>query len=372
LKGDQGDQGIQGEKGDQGDQGIQGIQGETGAQGLKGDQGDQGIQGEKGDQGDQGIQGIQGPQGQKGDKGDQGDRGVTGAQGPQGPQGPQGQPGQNGQNGQKGDKGDQGDRGATGAQGPQGPAGAKGDAGDPATDDQTLSLSGTDLTISGGNTIDISSIDTDNQSIRNLGFSGTTLTVGIEDGSSQTVSLAALADNQSIRNLGLSGTTLTVGIEDGSSQTVSLASLANTDDQFDDEVDLRTPIDVDEGGEASPTAETNVQEVIQAIAPITSKAARIFYPPSVEVDVATNGTKTLDLYDEYIKQYGTPTIGSAGAPSALPTYTRTELYYYVTYADPTVFNTGTMSINANGVLTYTVTNQPTDYNTLINVVFVVK
>jgi len=45
--------------------------------------------------------------------------------------------------------------------------------------------------------------DTDDQSIRNLGFSGTTLTVGIEDGSSQTVSLAALADNQSIRNLGL-------------------------------------------------------------------------------------------------------------------------------------------------------------------------
>ncbi len=67
--------------------------------------------------------------------------------------------------------------------------------------------------------------DTDNQSIRNLAFSGTTLTVGIEDGSSQSVSLAALSDNQSIRNLAFSGTTLTVGIEDGSSQTVSLASL---------------------------------------------------------------------------------------------------------------------------------------------------
>jgi len=70
-----------------------------------------------------------------------------------------------------------------------------------------------------------STTNTDNQSIRNLTFSGTTLTVGIERGSSQTVSLAALSDNQSIRNLGLSGTTLTVGIEDGSSQTVSLAPL---------------------------------------------------------------------------------------------------------------------------------------------------
>ncbi|EWH13565.1 collagen triple helix repeat-containing protein, partial [Cellulophaga geojensis KL-A] len=296
-----------------------------------------------------GATGAQGPQGEKGDKGDQGERGAIGATGAQGPQGPQGQPGQNGQDGQKGDKGDKGDQGergatgATGAQGPQGPAGQKGDPGDPASDDQTLSTNGNAgyVAISGGNNV----------------------TINVDDADS-------VIGNEYNTNFRVVGTNLRL-TDGGGNFNVPLSDLGS-DDQYDDEVELRTPIDVDEGGEASPTAETNVQEVIQAIAPITSKAARIFYPPSVEVDVATNGTKTLDLYDEYIKQYGTPTIGSAGAPSALPTYTRTELYYYVTYADPTVFNTATMSINANGVLTYTVTNQPTDYNTLINVVFVVK
>ncbi|MGB3149395.1 MAG: hypothetical protein WBB27_01935, partial [Maribacter sp.] len=82
-------------------------------------------------------------------------------------------------------------------------------------------------------------------------------------------------------------------------------ALASTDDQFDDEVDLRTPIDVDEGGVGSPTLETNVEEVIQAIAPITSKAARIFYPPSIAVDVSTTGNnRTIDLYAQYLDQYG--------------------------------------------------------------------
>ncbi|ADV49679.1 Collagen triple helix repeat-containing protein [Cellulophaga algicola DSM 14237] len=323
LKGDQGDQGIQGIQGETGDTGAQGVQGETGPQGIKGDQGDQGIQGIQGETGDTGAQGVQGetgPQGLKGDQGDQGIQGIqgeTGDTGAQGPAGQDGQPGQAGQDGATGAQGSRGQAGQDGATGSQGPAGqngqdgqdgATGPAGDPATDDQTLSLSGSDLTISGGNTIDISSI--------------------------------------------------------------------NTDDQYDDEVLLRTPIDVDEGGETSPTNETTVQEVIQAIAPITSKAARIFYPPSIAVDVSTNGTFTIDLYDEYIQQYGSPTVGSAGAPNALPTYTRTELYYYVTYADPAVFGNGTavsgMSIDANGNLTYQVQNQPTNYNSLINVVFVVK
>jgi hypothetical protein len=65
-------------------------------------------------------------------------------------------------------------------------------------------------------------------------------------------------------------------------------------------------------------------------------------------------------------------VASAGAPAAVPTYAASELYYYVTYADPTVFNTATMSINANGVLSYEIIGQPVDYNALINVVFVLK
>ncbi|PKV49782.1 hypothetical protein ATE84_1819 [Aquimarina sp. MAR_2010_214] len=145
----------------------------------------------------------------------------------------------------------------------------------------------------------------------------------------------------------------------------------STDDQLDSEVNLTTPIDVDESGETTPTLETNVQQVIQAIAPITSGAARVFYPPSIEVPVATNGTFTLNLYNQYTAQFSSPTATSPAAPD-IPVYAANELHYYVTFADPAVFNTGTMSIDANGVLTYTVIGQPLDFNSLINVVFVVK
>lgn len=145
-----------------------------------------------------------------------------------------------------------------------------------------------------------------------------------------------------------------------------------TDDQYDDEVTLRTPIDVNEGGSGSPTNETTVEEVIQAIAPITSKAGRVFFPPSIAIDASTNGTFSVDLYAQYTAQFATPTVASTGAPAAVPTYAATDLYYYITYADPAVFNTATMSIDANGVLSYEIIGQPADYNSLINVVFVLK
>ena len=144
----------------------------------------------------------------------------------------------------------------------------------------------------------------------------------------------------------------------------------STDDQYDDEVTLRTPVDMDEGGVASPTDETNVEDVIQAIAPITSKAARVFYPPSIAIDASTNGSFSVDLYAQYTAQFATPAAVSTGAPAAVPTYTATDMYYYVTYADPLVF--ANLSIDGNGVLSYDIIGQPADYNSLINVVFVVK
>ncbi|MDP5229341.1 MAG: hypothetical protein NWQ38_03025, partial [Cellulophaga sp.] len=119
------------------------------------------------------------------------------------------------------------------------------------------------------------------------------------------------------------------------------------------------------------TNETNLQQVVNAIAPITAKAARIFYPPSIAVDASTTGTgRTINLYTQYTAQFATPAVASTGAPAAIPTYAATELYYYVTYFDPAVFSG--VSVNASGVMTYNVIASPTDYNSLINVVFVVK
>ena len=142
----------------------------------------------------------------------------------------------------------------------------------------------------------------------------------------------------------------------------------STDDQTASEVNTDTPVDVD----GDSTNETDIEGVIQAIAPITSKAARVFYPPSIAIDASTNGTASIDLYAQYTAQFATPTAKSADAPSVIPTYGATDLHYYVTYADPTVFDVNNMTISNSGVLSYEIIGQPSDYNSLINVVFVVK
>ncbi len=144
-----------------------------------------------------------------------------------------------------------------------------------------------------------------------------------------------------------------------------------TDDQTDAEVPLATPIDVDEDAVSTPTNETNLQEVVQAIAPITSKAGRVFFPPSIEIDAsAIVSNQTIDLYALYRAQYATPVISSPSAPNTIPIYEANELYYYVTFADPVVFNID--SLSDAGVLQYDILSIPTDDNTLINVVFVVR
>jgi hypothetical protein len=105
-----------------------------------------------------------------------------------------------------------------------------------------LNLNGTDLEISlqddgvATQTLDLSSLQdgvgTDNQNIAGSGLSGTNLTIGIENGTSQVINLSSLqdgvgTDNQNIQNLAFNATTnvLTVGIENGGAQTVNLAAL---------------------------------------------------------------------------------------------------------------------------------------------------
>src|SRR5690606_4890006 len=225
------------------------------------------------------------------------------------------------------------------------------------TDEQTLALTGTNLEISGGNSVDISGVNTDSQT---LVLTGTDLEIS----GGNSVDLSSIDTNTDDQALTLTGNTL--ALEDGGS--VDLApSLDSTDDQDASEVDLDNSVDVDGDG----SEEGTVEAVIQAIAPITSKAARIFYPPSIAIDASSLGTgRTINLYAQYTAQFGTPAVASAGAPAAIPTYLANELYYYVTYADPNVF--GNMSINGTGMLTYDIIGLPSDYNALINVVFVVK
>jgi len=147
-----------------------------------------------------------------------------------------------------------------------------------------------------------------------------------------------------------------------------------TDDQLATEVNLDSGVDAD----GDTTNETTVEDVIQAITPITSASGRIFYPPSIEIDASTNGVgRTVNLYQEYVDQFGSGNSdlvksvdGSTTAPD-IPIYAANELYYYVTYFDALVFSN--ISIDgATGIMTYSVIGPPADYNSLINVVFVVK
>lgn len=141
--GPQGPQGATGPKGDKGDVGNTGPTGPTGATGATGARGPVGATGPAGADGDDGATGAQGP------------AGPTGATGPQGPAGPKGDQGDTGATGPAGatgatgPQGSQGPQGATGPQGPQGPAGV-GVA-------QNLSISGTTLSISSGNSVTLPS-----------------------------------------------------------------------------------------------------------------------------------------------------------------------------------------------------------------------
>jgi len=115
------------------------------------------------------------------------------------------------------------------------------------TDAQTLSFSSPNLTITGGNSVDISAIQdgtgTDDQNISGSGLSGTNLTIGIEGGSNEVVDLATLqdgtgTDDQTIDVFSITSNTLNLSLEsDGeATKTVSLLPyLDNTDTQLTEE-----------------------------------------------------------------------------------------------------------------------------------------
>ena len=90
------------------------------------------------------------------------------------------------------------------------------------TDDQDLSLSGNTLNITNGTSVDLSSFmdNTDDQNIQGCGLSGTTLTIGIENGNSQTVDLSSLQDGTGTDDQLLSISGHTISIENGNSVTV--------------------------------------------------------------------------------------------------------------------------------------------------------
>ncbi len=81
--------------------------------------------------------------------------------------------------------------------------------------------------------IDVHSVGTDDQNISGSGLSGTTLTIGIENGTSETVDLSSLqdgtgTDDQTVDKFNLNGNTLELSLEDDgvADNTVDLSSLS--------------------------------------------------------------------------------------------------------------------------------------------------
>lgn len=95
-----------------------------------------------------------------------------------------------------------------------------------------------------------------------------------------------------------------------------------------------------------------------------------FYMPSINISTVTLGSSSIDLFTIYKNQFGTAMYNSPGAPSEIPRFMNAgDLYYYVTYHNPSRITIN--GINANGLMSYTVTKKA-NYDDYINIVFVIK
>lgn len=102
-----------------------------------------------------------------------------------------------------------------------------------------------------------------------------------------------------------------------------------------------------------------------------STQSRSFYMPSIAIDVSEMAQgRTINLYDKYKEQFEKPTVHSDKSPQSIPYFiSPNQLYYYVTSYDDTVLEiTG---LDENGKLMYNIIKE-SDYNSFMNVVFVVK
>jgi len=310
-----------------------------------------------------------GPQGPKGDPGPQGPKGDTGPQGPKGDAGPQGPKGDTGPQGPKGDTGSQGPKGDTGPQGPKGdtgPQGPKGDPGDPATDDQTLSFDGANLSISGGNTVNLSGLVIPHQlniigdTLSILGGNKVQLPNHIQDLTldvnnilkitkndyATQINLSKYLDNTDNQSLSFNPSTAKLSIS-GASGEVDLSSLKN-----DADADPANEIQdlVLNNNELSITGKTSPNKINLAPYLDNTDNQQLSYNPSTNTLSLTNG--------------GSVTLGSLIAFRAkklisTPASSLTDITFIpnsVEYNDGNAFNssTGEFIAPATGLYTFTV------------------
>lgn len=104
---------------------------------------------------------------------------------------------------------------------------------------------------------------------------------------------------------------------------------------------------------------------------------KFFYMPSIIIPTHSSQVEpgetfgTLDLYQKYVDQFGSPKKSNPGKTTTLPVLPAGELDYYITWYDEDVF--ATVSVDNSGVMTYTI--QPgadVTVGSFMNIVFAVK
>lgn len=98
---------------------------------------------------------------------------------------------------------------------------------------------------------------------------------------------------------------------------------------------------------------------------------QFFYMPSINIETdVLNTTQTKDLFGQYETEFATPVVKNpSGSATNIPRYGAGDLFYYVTYYDPSVIQIE--GISDNGVMTYRIVKEA-DFDAYMNVVFVVK
>src|SRR5690606_17954037 len=146
----------------------------------------------------------------------------------------------------------------------------------------------------------------------------------------------------------------------------------------------------------SSTDRTLVANPTTGVVRQVRSAPRMFYMPAVVFDTSVTGTGlTRNLYQDYVNQFtggqvgsGNATyniahgaggysmpytgglVGSTGAPADIAVYAANEMYYYVSYYDPTVF--ANLSISASGILTYSIIGTATETSYMVIVFEVIE
>ena len=174
---------------------------------------------------------------------------------------------------------------------------------------------------------------------------------------------------------------VTTNLKAGTLVYSTSASTANTKDVDDigywywtgDSVKKWEPISISSGNNVSYFYAPSM------VLPTSSLGISTDVNSDVSYNTTTN-TFTVKLYNIYQKQFSMDgertNIKSAvknPLATSLPTHSSTDLDYYITYFDNTVFVPTSVNINDNGILTYQVVNNPSvTENTFMNIVYKVK